>query len=72
MTNEDFKRRYSAIFTDRFLISHQGRSVLAFTNRKPTPNSDAFAYIPEIDDFVKLRHDDIVAVVRLTSRKSQV
>jgi hypothetical protein len=72
MTNEDFKKKYNAIFSDYFLFTKNGETMVCGTYRVPTPGYGAFAYVPQLDDFLKIPYEDIVCSIRLKSQKSKV
>jgi len=75
MTNDDLKKKYSAIFQFHFLISdpdHPGCTLLAGTQHRPTAGSQAFAYVPQLDDFMKIDEKMILSQVRLKTIKSQI
>lgn len=72
MTNEQLAKGYAAIFPVHILYNSNNRTLLAGTQRKPTPGGSCFAFVPVFDDFKKIQDESIVAVIRIVNVKSKI
>jgi len=70
MTNADLKKRYNSVFEYHILFTHEGRTLLAGTYKKPGSVTEAFCYVPELDDFEKVNEKNILCFIRITKQKS--
>lgn len=70
MTNADLKKRYNSVFEYHILFTYNGKTMLAGTYKKPGTATEAFCYVPELDDFEKVKEQDILCFIRVTKQKS--
>lgn len=64
MTNEALKNGYKAVFEYWYLISHNGKTLLAGTYKKPQLGSPSFGYSPLLDEIVKIEFEKVVGKIR--------
>lgn len=72
MTNSDLRKRYDSVFDYHILFTHNNKTLLGGTYKRPGNTTDVFCYVPELDDFEKVANDTIVAFIRIINKKSKL
>lgn len=63
MTKTFLHQNFSATFKLFLLFNKDGETLLAATQRMPTIQESAYAYIPAKEDFEKVTADAVVAII---------